>query len=209
MQIKKISFGKITTSNIEIQHLFIAWLAITAAFAIAMSGAKNLFNPVFGINFIIAAITVGFGFVAHEMAHKILAQKYNCFAEFRANNFMLIFAILISFTGMIFAAPGAVMISGVISRKAYGKIAASGPAMNILLALLFLAGFLFSRDSILINSICLYGMTINSWLAMFNVLPFPMFDGLKIMEWDKVVYGIMIAAAAVLLFLTGWLPGGL
>jgi Zn-dependent protease len=200
---RKTSFGKITTSHTELQHLFMAWLAITTAFAIAMSGMNNLFTADFWVNFIIAAITVGLGFVCHEMAHKLMAQKYKCFAEFRANGKMLIFAILISFTGVILAAPGAVMISGHINRKNYGKIAASGPSMNIIIALLFLLGLVVFTTEGLLRQICFYGMTINSWLAMFNMLPFPMFDGLKIMQWDKVVYGIMIAAAAGLLFLTG------
>lgn len=203
MSTGKIKIGKITTSYTELQHLFTAWLAITIAFAIAMSGLKNLFSMTFGINFIIAAIAVGFGFVFHEMAHKFMAQKYRCFAEFRANNIMLIFAILISFTGVILAAPGAVMIAGRINKRDYGKIAASGPAMNIILALLFLLGTgLFTAEGLL-RQICVYGMMINSWLAMFNILPFPMFDGLKIMQWDKLVYGIMLVSAAVLLFLTG------
>jgi Zn-dependent protease len=207
MSTGKIKIGKITTSDTELQHLFTAWLAITIAFAIAMSGLSNLFTITFGLNFIIAAITVGLGFVTHEMAHKFMAQKYRCFAEFRANNAMLIFAILISFTGVILAAPGAVMIAGHINKRDYGKIAASGPAMNIGLALLFLLGTgLFTAEGLL-RQICLYGMTINSWLAMFNILPFPMFDGLKIMQWDKLVYGVMVVSAAVLLFLTGVIPG--
>jgi Zn-dependent protease len=200
----KIKIGNIATSRTELEHLFRAWLAITAAFAIAMSGGM-IFDISFGINFAIAAVTVGLGFVAHELAHKFMAQKYRCFAEFRANNFMLIFAIIISFTGVILAAPGAVMISGIINRKMHGKIAASGPAMNILLALLFLLGFFISGG--IFRQVCFYGMIINSWLAMFNVLPFPMFDGLKIMQWDKLVYGIMVVSAAVLLFLTGILSG--
>ena len=200
MSTGKIKIWKTETSRTELEHLFRAWLAITAAFAIAMSGGR-IFDISFGISFVIAAVTVGLGFVAHELAHKVMAQRYGCFAEFRANNFMLIFAIIISFTGVIFAAPGAVMISGMINRKMHGKIAASGPAMNILLALLFLTVFFISGG--ILKQICFYGMTINSWLAMFNVLPFPVFDGLKIMHWDKLVYGIMAVSAAVLLFLTG------
>jgi Zn-dependent protease len=180
-----------------------AWLAITTAFAIAMSGMNKLFTADFWVNFMIAAITVGLGFVFHEMAHKLMAQKYRCFAEFRANMKMLIFAILISFTGVILAAPGAVMIAGHVNRKDYGKIAASGPAMNIMLASLFLIGTVTFAAEGLLSRICFYGMMINSWLAMFNMLPFPIFDGLKIMRWNKLVYGIMIASAAVLLFLTG------
>ncbi|MBW2991609.1 hypothetical protein KY345_00135 [Candidatus Woesearchaeota archaeon] len=196
----EIKFGKLIFSKTELEHLLRAWFAITLAFAIAMSGGR-LFSGVFGVNFAISAVTVGLGFIVHELGHKFMAQKYHCFAEFRANNFMLILAILISFTGVILAAPGAVMIAGHIDYKRNGKISAAGPAMNILLAVLFLGLFFVSEG--LIKQAGYYGMVINSWLAMFNILPFPMFDGIKILRWDKLVYGIMIVSAAVLLFLSG------
>jgi len=197
-QEKSIKIGKIPTSNIEIQHLVRAWSAITIAFAIAM-GLESISG--FAVNLLIAAITVGLGFVAHELSHKLVAQKYRCFAEFRANNMMLVLAIIISFTGVILAAPGAVMIAGHIDHKKNGKISAAGPAANIVLAVLFLILYLASGG--LLASIGYYGMMINSWLAMFNILPFPMFDGLKIMSWDKLVYGLMFVSAAALLFLSG------
>lgn len=198
--IKNIRLGKITTSNIELENLARAWFAITLAFAIAISGGK-IFQPSFAVNFVIAAITVGLGFVVHELGHKIVAQKHRCFAEFRANNTMLILAVLISFTGVILAAPGAVMISGYLDRKTNGKIAGAGPGLNIILAIIFL--LIYFATGGIIKQIGFYGMLINSWLAMFNILPFPMFDGMKILRWDRKVYAIMIVAAAILLFLNG------
>lgn len=197
---KNIRLGKITTSNIELENLVRAWFAITLAFAIAMSGGK-IFQPGFAVNFVISAITVGLGFVVHELGHKIVAQKHRCFAEFRANNTMLILAILISFTGVIFAAPGAVIISGYIDRKANGKISMAGPGSNIILAILFM--LLYFVTGGIAQQIGFYGMMINSWLAMFNMLPFPMFDGMKILRWDRKVYAVMIVTSAVLLFLNG------
>jgi len=186
------------------EHLFRAWFFISLAFAIAMTGFTELLTPKFLINFSLAALTAGIGFVVHELGHKIVAQKYHCFAEFRANNRMLIFAILISFTGVIFAAPGAVMISGNIDRKKHGKIAATGPAMNIAIAVIFLAMMLLIPNP-LVRAISYYGLLINSWLAMFNMLPFPMFDGIKILEWDKIFYTLMVILAATLMLLQGLL----
>ncbi|MBW2992500.1 hypothetical protein KY345_04755 [Candidatus Woesearchaeota archaeon] len=196
---KSIKIGNIPTSNIEISHLFRAWFAITLAFAIAISG--GMLSPEFFVNLAVSAITVGLGFVAHELGHKIVAQKYKCFAEFRANNMMLVLAVLISFTGVILAAPGAVFISGHIDDRKNGKISASGPAANIILAVLFM--ILYFLSSGIMSAVGYYGMMINSWLAMFNILPFPMFDGIKIMHWDKLIYGMMFVSSAVLLFLTG------
>lgn len=199
-------------SRIETEHLFRAWFFISLAFAIMMVKPQQSFltpitallSPNFMIILSLSALTAGIGFVFHEMAHKLLAQKYKCFAEFRSNNTMLLFSVLISFTGVLFAAPGAVMINGNIDRKKHGKIAASGPAMNIALAIVFLALMLLIPNP-LVRVVSYYGLLINSWLAMFNLLPFPMFDGIKVLEWDKVIYAILMIIAAALMLIQGLL----
>ncbi len=176
-------------SDTEIQHLLIAWLAISLAFAIAQTGLSDLQGFITAIIF--SGITVGIGFIAHELAHKYLAQRYGAYAEFRADFSMLAFAVLISFTGFIFAAPGAVMISGHLSRNNYGKISAAGPATNFVVALAFGAIYILS-DSIL-QSIASYGFLINSWLGLFNLIPFGNFDGIKIFRWSKAAYFSLVA----------------
>ena len=139
---KNVTPQKIKFSVQEIDNLWKSWLAISAAFAIAMS--HGIFNSVFFINLIISTITVGLGFIAHELSHKFVAQKFRCFAEYRANFNMLFLAIGLSFFGIVFAAPGAVMIHGHISRKQYGLIALAGPLANIAIALIFLVVALFN-----------------------------------------------------------------
>ena len=53
---------------------------------------------------------------------------------------MLVLAILMSFFGFIFAAPGAVVIkASYIHPSKNGKISLAGPLTNIILALLFFA----------------------------------------------------------------------
>ena len=80
-QPKQIYIGKINTSEREIRDLIKAWVAISIAFAMVMKGFANLS---FYQAFIVAAITVGTGFLLHEMGHKLVAQRYGCFAEFRS-----------------------------------------------------------------------------------------------------------------------------
>jgi len=188
-------------SQIEKQDLFKAWLMLSIAFAIVMGGFSFTFQ--FAIQMAIAAITVGLGFLLHEMGHKFLAQEYGCIAEFRANMQMLVLAVLMSFFGFIFAAPGAVFISGRhINTEKNGKISAMGPLMNIILALIFLGFLFYFPDSILVY----YGFLINSWLALFNMIPFAIFDGAKILRWNKVVYGIMVAVSFLLLNVPPFIP---
>ncbi len=114
---------------------------------------------------------------------------------------MLLLAILMSFLGFIFAAPGAVFIGGKrISLKKNGIISVAGPVLNIILALAFL-GIYFAFGHIeLVKSIALYGFYINSWLGLFNMLPFFIFDGVKVWEWNKFVWGAVAITAGALMF---------
>lgn len=199
---KQIKIGNILTSETEVKDLIKAWIAISAAFAILFSG--TIFSITFYYSFIIASLTVGIGFLFHELGHKLLAQHYGCFAEFRAFNQMLILAIVMSFFGFIFAAPGAVMISGPVGLRRNGKISLAGPAVNIVLAILFL-GFLFSNPTGITATIAYYGLLINTWLALFNMIPFGNFDGAKILKWNKIIYGFSVSVVIILMIVQNFI----
>jgi len=199
---KQIKFANISTSETEIKDLLKAWIAISIAFAIALSG--SVFSSGFYTKFIIASLTVGIGFLFHEMGHKIVAQRYGCFAEFRSFNNMLLLAIAMSFFGFILAAPGAVMITGRINKTKNGKISAAGPAVNLALALLFLL-LIFVQLPDSFKPIAYYGFLINSWLALFNMIPFWLFDGYKILKWNKLVYASIVALAFVFMLLQNFI----
>ena len=195
-QPKQIYIGKINTSEAEIRDLIKAWIAVSIAFSMIMRGLAGLsFYQVF----IVAAITVGTGFLLHELGHKLVAQRYGCFAEFRSFDQMLLLAIIMSFFGFVFAAPGAVMISGPVGTRRNGIISAAGPVVNILLALFFLLLLFVSYGSFM-AIISFYGLFINSWLALFNMIPVWNFDGAKVLRWNKKVYGIIVAIALFLMF---------
>ena len=141
----QIKIGAISTSEAEIKDILKAWIAVSIAFGILLSSSISDFY----FKFIIASLTVGVGFLFHELGHKVVAQRYGCFAEFRSFDNMLLLAIAMSFFGFVFAAPGAVMISGRVTASRNGKISAAGPLVNIALALIFLAlSFLSDRKSV-------------------------------------------------------------
>jgi len=175
-------------TKFEAFELLKAWLATSVAFGIIIYSEKN--SMLFSV--LVAAFTVGLGFVAHEMSHRWFAHKYHKLAEFKANDPMLILMLIMSFFGFIIAAPGAVVISGFVSRNERGIIAASGPAANLVVALIFLP-LLF-----VIPRIAFYGLMINAWLALFNMIPVPGFDGEKILSWSKIAYFAILGLALLL-----------
>jgi len=182
----------------EAFDLIKAWFILSLAFAIVFNSGK-LFDYSIIFTFIVSAITVGLGFILHELGHRTLARRYGATAEFVASNTMLGLALMMSFFGFIFAAPGAVVIRGYLTKRKYGYISAAGPLTNIILGALFLLTAMFVPMQMTL-AIAVVGMKINFWLALFNMLPFPMFDGAKILHWNKIVYAVMLLVSVIAVF---------
>lgn len=201
------SMRSIRTSNTELAHILISWLAISYAFAILLLWFKlgrrpQTFELLNGIAnpFVIALFTVGVSFIVHEMSHKLVAQRYGSWAEFRMSPFMLALMLFLVYEfGFLFAAPGAVMIyGGNVGRRENGRISLAGPLSNLLLGLAFFP--LLSETGILYE-MGRYGVLINIALALFNMIPFSVFDGRKVWAWNKLVYLGMVIATLLLLVL--------
>ncbi|MEA3430254.1 MAG: site-2 protease family protein [Nanoarchaeota archaeon] len=194
---KRYRVGNYYVSNVEIKDLVKALIGISLAFSVAFTGGRVL-STEFMFAFVMSLLVVGIGFIFHEFAHKILAQKYGCLAEFRSNDSMLFIAVLIAFSGFIFIAPGAVMIGGRrITREENGKISAAGPLTNIVLALIFYGLSLILRGDF-IPAVMEYGFMLNGLLAAFNMLPVGNFDGRKVLKWNKLVWVVMMLVSAIL-----------
>lgn len=197
MMHRTIKIGKVSTSRTEIIDISKAWIALSLAFAFIYSGAsllKGNVNTIFSLDFmfifLISLFTAGWGFLLHELAHKFVAQHYGCAAEFRAWDQLLYLAVALAvLVGFIFAAPGAVMISGMVTRRENGIISAAGPATNYVLAMIFL-GLLFLVPQW--SQVFATGFSINIWLGLFNLIPFGPLDGRKVFDWNKVVWGGML-----------------
>ena len=182
-------------SRTEISHLLRAWVCISLAFAVFESGLH--FDSTFLIILAITAVTAGVGFLAHELMHKFVAQRYGCWAEFRANNRMLLLMLVFS-PRVIFAAPGGVLISGHITARTNGIISLAGPVTNLALGCAFAAVTLVLPSAL--QPLSAYGMDINFWLFFFNMLPFPGIDGSKVWKWNKAAYIILFLLSIVLAF---------
>jgi Zn-dependent protease len=186
-------------SQKELKDLAIGLVVILAIplFGIINRSYGNL-NPLYVVSLLLAYAS---GFILHELAHKFAAQRYGYWAEFRINQQGLMLTLLSLISPFKVIAPGAVMIGGYMNWDDYGKISVAGPLTNIILALLGVIGLTFSGNGF-IRTISYFGVLINSSLALFNLIPFGMFDGAKIMKWNwKIWLLCVVAAGGLYLFL--------
>lgn len=188
----------------ERRDLLIAWLALSAAFTVAMIGTSRLIPTLILEMFLISMITAGVAFIVHEMAHKFTAMRYGYWAEFQMNPTMLVVAVAVAaLAKVVFAAPGATMIYGSqISEEENGKISLAGPLSNLLLLipflLLLLAGINMGIFEVALVGIM--GVRINAMIAAFNLLPLGPLDGAKILPWNTPVYIAVVLIAFAVLF---------
>lgn len=179
-------------SNKEAIDILISVLVVSLALSIAQFGF-GIFTNLEKLFFIISffAVTVGTGFVLHELAHKFVAIAFGCKAEFKMWNVGIVLALLSSFFGFVFIAPGAVYIySRYIDKMQNAIISLAGPLTNLALAFVFIGAGIFFPLSIGTGniSVWLFASKINIWIGMFNMLPIFPLDGSKIMEWNLFVW---------------------
>ena len=184
----------------ELRDLVISALVLAVAFGIALSGGLRAFQQPTVLALVIgmSLVAVSLGFVFHELGHRLIARRFGYFAEYVMWPMGLMVALGFSLFGFIFAAPGAVQIypratalgTISISKQRVGLISLAGPATNIAIAVIFQA-LDFVEPTLLFT----LGAQINTWLAVFNLIPFGPLDGAKIFKWNKGVWLISIAVA--------------
>lgn len=196
---------KFTSS--EVRDLIIAFIVISLCFAIANAGRDV--NAVLEILPVIM-VGVGAGFILHELGHKFVSMKYGYWAEFKLWPQGLIFALITSFFGFVFAAPGAVYTyANYMTDEINGKISVAGPIVNIVLAIVFiliaaaiLPSAVHSETFMLIFIICATGYSVNSFLAVFNLLPIGNLDGSKVLRWNVGIWIVTIAIAGIMTYMS-------
>ena len=186
-------------TKVEVRDLIISSLVIAFLFSFI-----NLTIKSYIISFLLVAPT----FILHELAHKYVAEKKGCIARYVIWPTGVIASIIFSFLTfgrVVFAAVGAVTISSVVpSRVGYkyihlgkediGKIAVAGPLTNFGLAII---GYILSPISPLFS----FFAEINAVIGLFNLIPFPPLDGIKVFGWSWMVWTLMIITGTILVFL--------
>jgi Zn-dependent protease len=225
-------------SEEERRHLLLATGAFTLALGLmrvggiyglqAMGSSMWLFTLILSLP--VMLIAVGPAFILHEIGHKIVAKYYGCWAEFRSDPRGLKMGVGISaLLGVVFMAPGAVMVAGSVTRRQNGHIAIAGPLVNLSLFFIGIpigglilvlmgantstaAGYLvedgFNWQPMVWDAISFW-IGANLILGLFNMLPFGPLDGLKVKDWNEGVWlGLLLVFSlpVILWVSTPWAP---
>jgi Zn-dependent protease len=204
--------GDVRFGQREIRDLAAAWVALAVAFTVFLNPwllrslqYGQLATAALVEAFTLSLITVGSGFLLHELAHKVAAIRFGQVAEFRADYGMLGLAIVAALAGFLFAAPGAVHHRGYITKRENGIIALAGPLTNVALAALFFPVWLLFGG--FLGSVGGLGVLINVILAAFNMIPFGPLDGKTVLAWNKLAFAaVFVPTVAVSLW---FILGGL
>jgi Zn-dependent protease len=152
-------------------------------------------SPVFLIT---ALLIYGLAFILHELAHKFAAQRLGYWAEFRIHQQGIMLTLFSLISPLKVIAPGAVMIGNISNWNHYGMVSIAGPLTNIGLGFVYFIIALMTGNQM--RDLALLGMNINASLALFNLIPFGVFDGAKIIKWNRNIWLIAVLAAGVLYF---------
>jgi len=205
-------------SRTELVQLGVAVFALSAAFTIlyirsdlvGFARSPAIFLAIF---FPASLLAVGTGVGLHEIMHKVVAQRYGLWAEFRYNPRGLAFAFIFAAAiGFLYGAPGATWISGAVTKEQNGRISAAGPVSNLVIATLLFGGFLAmmprasSFGGALVVLYLIQAASVNAFLAGFNMIPVMPLDGAKVWAWNKAVYLGLVAIALALIYMTVFRP---
>jgi Zn-dependent protease len=207
--------ARLSTSPREVGELLVAFAVLSVSiailaigpfrfgFAAAYSGVELEFALGFGA---VAALT---GFLNHELAHKIAAQRRGYAAEFQMFPLGLLLALLTSFVGFLFAMPGATVVEEIYDVRDFGRTSLAGPLINLAQGGAFagVAVLLFLPNPGGLAPQILYPLGFfNGWFATFNLLPFGPLDGRKVLRWNgpvwAVAFAVSVAFTAILYLLS-------
>ena len=204
----------------ELIALITAWIVLGISFSTRYMFAGWFATPIAFLEvFLLTLLVIGTGFLGHELAHKFTAQRYGAWAEFRLWTIGAIMALVFAAIPpgtFVFAAPGAVYIASrstyigdAMDRKTNGIISLTGPLVNIAAAGIFALAYLgLSAAGIrafVINGFNFlpWAIFINLWLGAFNMIPFFILDGQKVLTWNRAIWALVtiplwLATAAAL-----------
>ncbi len=211
---KQNILDKLNLSVQELSELGIAWL-ISATILIYITGMLDTLIETQSLPdyFIIFLLVFGFSFFTHELMHKFTAQRYGARAYFRISKEGLFITLLSIIIGFPMLAIGAVFWWGEAASSigVRGRVSAAGPISNLILIgvsyIIIGISFVILPSNIELAGILLFtgmwGVTLNVFIGLFNLLPLGVFDGAKVLDWDARIWIALIGIFVFFSFVGG------
>jgi Zn-dependent protease len=192
--------AKLGFSQTELRHLAIGTLLVSG---VGLSWLAPNLESIVSLSVVLLVIFFTLTFLLHEIAHKIAAQRYGMWAEFRIVLFGALLTLLSIILPFKFIAPGAVMIAGTADKKTIGKTSIAGPLTNIIFCSVSFALTFVTRNPFF--AVALLTAAFNASIAVLNLIPVGILDGWKIFDWNKAVWALAFASSVALLISILWL----
>lgn len=196
----RIRFSKKEVKHIGIAAALVVGIGVSIGIYGNLSGSFR-FQWTWDVLAVFATIMT-MSFLVHEIAHKVMAQKAGMWAEFRLTTWGAVLTLVSVFLPFKMIAPGAMMIGGQPpSPKNYLKISIAGVITNMIFAASFL-GLGLALPVSVYSGMFLFSAYINSFMALFNLIPFGVLDGYKIFSLNKAVWVAAFVPAVALTIIT-------
>jgi len=184
-------------SPTEIRHLVLsAVLVMSVGLSVVLQVRIGLLNMMPEI-LVSLAVLFTFAFILHELAHKLVAQRYGLWAEYRLTLIGALITLFSIVSPIKFISPGAVMIMGPMRRDIAGKTGIAGPLTNLFLSGVFGTLTLYPLGEV-VRAVAMLGVAFNAWIAFQNLIPFGVLDGAKVFGWNKTVWSVAFAISIAL-----------
>jgi len=184
----------------------LALLIAAIAAAIALGGPQVVLALYYDALSYHSGIILGAisGMILHELAHKYCAIREGCRASYVLTPFGLTITLLSGFIPFIaIISPGYVAImcyptSWLPREPREDLIAASGVAVNLILS--FIARLAQSITPFSFHSFLTGFAHINAWMAFFNLLPIPPFDGYRMINRMASLWLVMFVVSILMTY---------
>ena len=180
-----------------------SWMIILVIILIAENLRYYLYSPGALLALVLSIPGVIIAMTFHEFAHAYMADKLGDDTPRRQGRLTLnpfkhmepIGMLMLLFAGFGWGRPVEINLNNfnrtVSIRKGNALVALAGPAMNLILALIFsiiyalilaLGGtFIITQSGQIVSTIIVYIISMNVGLGVFNLIPLPPLDGSKIL----------------------------